>query len=76
MPSDGTLCDVDGELFVKPCTPLEVNFYETSVATHPEFAEYMPTFLGILSLEQGATDVNIEEKGVALLAKHTGVEIW
>ena len=35
----------------------------------------MPTFLGTLSLEQGVKEVNIEEKGVALLAKHTGVEV-
>lgn len=68
--SDGTLCDVDGELFIKPCTPTEIAFYESSIADHPEFAEFMPTFLGTLTLDeqQGAT---IEEQGAVLLAKHT-----
>jgi 1D-myo-inositol-tetrakisphosphate 5-kinase/inositol-polyphosphate multikinase len=68
--SEGTLCDVDGELFIKPCTPAEIAFYESSVTSHPDFVEYMPTFLGTLSLDddQAAT---IEEQGAALLAKHT-----
>lgn len=68
--SDGTLCDVDGELFIKPCTQTEIAFYETSVAAHPEFAEFMPTFLGTLTLD-GNQNATIEEQGVALLARHT-----
>lgn len=68
--SDGTLCDVDGELFIKPCTPAEIAFYETSVAAHPEFAEFMPTFLGTLTLDQQQS-ASLEEQGAALLATHT-----
>ena len=61
---------MDGELFIKPCTQAEINFYIDSIATQPEFAEFMPAFLGILTLDeqQGAS---IEEHGAALLAKHT-----
>ena len=67
--SDGTLCDVDGELFIKPCTQAEIAFYEDSVAAHPEFAEFMPTFLGTLTLDE-QQNATIEEQGAALLAKH------
>jgi len=70
MVSDGTLCDVDGELFIKPCTQTEIAFYESSVASHPEFAEYMPTFLGTLTLDE-QQNATIEEQSAALLAKHT-----
>lgn len=74
---DGTLCDVDGELFIKPCTPAEIAFYESSVATHPEFAEFMPTFLGTLTLDEttNGTSTSIEEVGAALLAKHNHTTI-
>jgi 1D-myo-inositol-tetrakisphosphate 5-kinase/inositol-polyphosphate multikinase len=71
---DGTLCDVDGELFIKPCTQAEVAFYESSLDAHPDFAEFMPTFLGTLELnsQQNGT---IEEQGAALIAKHTIPEV-
>ncbi|CZR63440.1 related to transcriptional regulator ARG82 [Phialocephala subalpina] len=74
---DGTLCDVDGELFIKPCTPAEIAFYESSVASHPSFAEFMPTFLGTLTLDEqtNGTSTSIEEAGAALLAKHNGTSI-
>ena len=68
--SDGTLCDVDGELFIKPCTQTEINFYNDSVATHPEFAEFIPAFLGTLTLDEQQNST-IEEQRAALLAKHT-----
>jgi 1D-myo-inositol-tetrakisphosphate 5-kinase/inositol-polyphosphate multikinase len=68
--SDGTLCDVDGELFIKPCTSAEIAFYESSRAAHPEFADFMPTFLGTLTLDE-QQNATIEEQGAALLAKHT-----
>ncbi|KAF4631927.1 hypothetical protein G7Y89_g6213 [Cudoniella acicularis] len=72
---DGTLCDVDGELFIKPCTPAEIVFYESSIASHPEFAEYMPTFLGTLTLDEQQNGQTIEEAGAALIAKHTIPEV-
>lgn len=72
---DGTLCDVSGELFIKPCTPAEVAFYGASIASHSEFADYMPTFLGTLTLDEQQNGQTIEETGVALLAKHTIPEV-
>lgn len=72
---DGTLCDVDGELFIKPCTQAEIAFYESSVADHPDFAEYMPTFLGTLTLDEQHNGQTIEEAGAALIAKHSLPEV-
>ncbi|KAI9705480.1 MAG: hypothetical protein M1836_006235 [Candelina mexicana] len=46
---DGVLSDASGALVIKPCTAAEVAFYEASAA-HPDFAAYMPTFMGTLSL--------------------------
>ncbi|RDW80451.1 kinase [Coleophoma crateriformis] len=67
---DGVLCDADGELFIKPCTLPEVAFYEASIQDHPDFAEYMPTFLGTLELSEHQ-NVSIEEQGAALIAKRS-----
>ncbi|POS83131.1 hypothetical protein EPUL_003439 [Erysiphe pulchra] len=49
---DGVLSDISGELFIKPCTPAEIAFYETSSALHPEFMSIMPTYLGTLALDE------------------------
>ncbi|KAI9724003.1 MAG: hypothetical protein M1812_000721 [Candelaria pacifica] len=46
---DGVLSDASGDLVIKPCTAAEVAFYEASTA-HPDFAAYMPTYMGTLSL--------------------------
>ena len=63
---------MDGELFIKPCTQAEIDFYNDSVAGHPEFAEFMPVFLGTLTLDENVQqNATIEEQGAALLAKHT-----
>ncbi|KAM0325864.1 hypothetical protein ACHAQA_007167 [Verticillium albo-atrum] len=48
------MCDADGELFIKPCTQPEIEFYQSANARHPEFAELMPLFLGTLSLSDPA----------------------
>lgn len=48
--SDGILSDPSGALFIKPCTPAEVSFYESALASHPDFAAFMPTFMGTLKL--------------------------
>ncbi|OAQ99327.1 hypothetical protein LLEC1_07233, partial [Akanthomyces lecanii] len=45
----GTLCDKDGKLFIKPCTPTEMNFYQSALR-NPEFADIMPRFMGSLVL--------------------------
>ncbi|TVY62331.1 Inositol polyphosphate multikinase [Lachnellula suecica] len=72
---DGTLCDVDGELFIKPCTPAEIAFYESSNAAHQDFADFMPTFLGTLTLDEQQNGQTIDEAGAALIAKHTMPEV-
>jgi inositol-polyphosphate multikinase len=66
--SDGILSDVDRVLFIKPCTPAEIAFYESSIAEHPDFAALMPTYMGNLSLtaHQNGT---LQEQGAALLAE-------
>ena len=47
---DGVLSDESGEMIVKPCVQAEIDFYQTTAAEHPDFAELMPTFMGTLSL--------------------------
>ncbi|MCJ1430237.1 hypothetical protein MMC29_008154 [Sticta canariensis] len=46
---DGVLSDVSGTTVIKPCKQAEIRFYESTFA-HPEFAEYIPKFMGTLSL--------------------------
>ncbi|KAI9736435.1 MAG: hypothetical protein M1818_006169 [Claussenomyces sp. TS43310] len=67
---DGVMSDADHILFIKPCTPAEAGFYETTIAEHPDFAELMPTFIGRLELaeDQAAT---LEEQGAALIAQRS-----
>ncbi|KAI1081585.1 inositol polyphosphate multikinase [Whalleya microplaca] len=45
----GTMCDAEGELFIKPCTKAEVDFYESALY-HEDFKKIMPTYIGTLSL--------------------------
>ena len=47
--SDGVLSDPSGEIVVKPCKKEEITFYE-SIPSHPDFAAYIPTFIGSLAL--------------------------
>ena len=44
------MSDPSGSLVIKPCTPIEVSFYESALAKHPQFAAFMPTFMGTLTL--------------------------
>lgn len=46
------MCDADGELFIKPCTQQELDFYNAANANHPEFAALMPSFIGSLLLNE------------------------
>jgi 1D-myo-inositol-tetrakisphosphate 5-kinase/inositol-polyphosphate multikinase len=48
--SDGVLSDADGSVVIKPCTKAEIDFYESSTNSHPEFAAFMPTYMGTLQL--------------------------
>ncbi|KLU92469.1 hypothetical protein MAPG_11414, partial [Magnaporthiopsis poae ATCC 64411] len=52
----GTMCDVDGELFVKPCHQHEIDFYESAENEHPHFYRWMPQHFGTLHLN-AATDI-------------------
>ncbi|ODA81097.1 hypothetical protein RJ55_04060 [Drechmeria coniospora] len=52
----GTMCDAEGELFIKPCTQSEIDFYESANRRHPEFADLMPLFMGSLMLSDPASD--------------------
>ncbi|KAF2396565.1 SAICAR synthase-like protein [Trichodelitschia bisporula] len=49
---EGVLSDESGELVIKPCTAAEVSFYESALTTHPEFAYFMPRFMGTLQLQR------------------------
>ncbi|EEH22668.1 hypothetical protein PABG_04879 [Paracoccidioides brasiliensis Pb03] len=65
---DGVLCNPSGSLIAKPCTPQEIEFYE-SAPQHPGFWRFMPKFIGTLS--NGTPQVALEIPGddrVATLA--------
>lgn len=47
---EGVQLDESGEMLIKPSTQSEIDFYQNTLASHPEFAELMPTFMGTLSL--------------------------
>ncbi|KAL2169084.1 hypothetical protein VTG60DRAFT_6506 [Thermothelomyces hinnuleus] len=66
---DGTLSDIDGELFIKPCVQQEIDFYEKTFRDHPEFASVMPLFFGTLSLND-ATDVNSLNEQLPAVSDH------
>lgn len=46
--SDGILADPSGALIYKPCTSAEIDFYQSTLSDHPDFARLMPTFMGTL----------------------------
>ncbi|EJT72218.1 hypothetical protein GGTG_09084 [Gaeumannomyces tritici R3-111a-1] len=50
------MCDLDGELFVKPCHQQEIDFYESAENEHPDFYRWMPQHFGTLHLN-AATDI-------------------
>ncbi|KAF4444636.1 transcriptional regulator ARG82 [Fusarium acutatum] len=66
----GTLCTPDGELFIKPCTQSEIDFYQSANRRHPEFADIMPLFMGSLLLTD-PTEKTIDE-AVAGVISHAG----
>ncbi|KAI1369701.1 SAICAR synthase-like protein [Xylaria arbuscula] len=63
---DGTMCDAGGELFVKPCTQAEVDFYE-SAKLHPDFAELIPVYCGSLALLDTTTAASIHQQLPSLI---------
>ncbi|KAH8885521.1 SAICAR synthase-like protein [Thozetella sp. PMI_491] len=70
----GTLCDPDGELFIKPCTQKEIAFYESAAEAHPDFAEIMPLFMGTLLLND-ATDLTSINEQIPVVADHISQEM-
>ena len=50
LSSDGVLSDADGSVVIKPCTKAEIAFYEAATNSHPDFAAFMPTYMGTLQL--------------------------
>jgi 1D-myo-inositol-tetrakisphosphate 5-kinase/inositol-polyphosphate multikinase len=60
-------------MFIKPCTAQEAGFYQTSVAEHPEFAQFMPTFIGTLALSNNQ-DATLAEQGAELIAQQSSAE--
>lgn len=52
------MCDAKGELFIKPCTDSEINFYQSASQQFGEFAELMPLFMGTLTLGDQAHSDN------------------
>lgn len=70
--SAGTLCDADGELFIKPCTKAEVDFYEDAHAKHPKFAEIMPLYIGTLILNENTSEAQIHAQ-IPELVEHADI---
>jgi len=71
---DGTLCDPDGELFIKPCTQQEIEFYEAAFKDHTAFAELMPVYLGTLSLND-VTDIESVNEQLPGVADHMSLHM-
>lgn len=65
MSSDGVLSNESGSVVVKPCTSREVAFYESALA-HPDFAAWMPTFFGTLSLSDESTAIADRKSSLVL----------
>ncbi|KAK6539749.1 hypothetical protein TWF694_009945 [Orbilia ellipsospora] len=60
---EGVLRDESGALIIKPCLPKEVEFYQSATA-HPNFARWMPTFMGTLQLNNETTSSLGDKPGV------------
>ena len=72
--SAGTLCDRDGEMFIKPCTQQEIDFYQEAALNHPEFHDLMPLFMGTLMLND-ATDIDDINEQLPAIADHISQEM-
>jgi inositol-polyphosphate multikinase len=45
-----------GSLIIKPCTQAEIDFYALANQTQPVFAQWMPTYMGQLTLNKPGSD--------------------
>jgi 1D-myo-inositol-tetrakisphosphate 5-kinase/inositol-polyphosphate multikinase len=68
------LCDADGELFIKPCTKSEIDFYQSARADYPEFVELIPEYMGFLSLQDPANE-DIGEAVAGVIAENGPVHL-
>ncbi|KAI2607476.1 inositol polyphosphate multikinase [Hypoxylon fragiforme] len=68
----GTMCDADGELFIKPCTQSEVEFYESAHALHVDFSDLMPLYIGTLSLNESTDQASIHAQ-IPGLVEHADI---
>lgn len=69
----GIMCDADGELFIKPCTQSEIDFYQSAARRHSEFADLMPIFMGSLMLSDPATN-GIDEAVAGVISEVGDIE--
>lgn len=60
--SDGTLCDTEGELFIKPCTQSEIDFYQSLPLEHPRMQDIVPEFIGSLTLNDATNIQSITDQ--------------
>lgn len=66
------MCDADGELFIKPCTQSEVEFYESAHALHVDFSDLMPLYIGTLSLNESTDQASIHAQ-IPGLVEHADI---
>lgn len=64
---EGVMSDADGLLVIKPCKQIEIDFYQSAAASHPDFAAFMPTFMG--SLTRGGPDAATSKEPPAAQAE-------
>lgn len=57
---------MDGELFIKPCTETEIEFYQSAIAQYPQFTELLPLFMGTLTLSD-STEVTTAADDIAVI---------
>ncbi|EGX88786.1 arginine metabolism regulation protein iii [Cordyceps militaris CM01] len=68
----GTLCDEDGQFFVKPCTQAEIDFYN-STTEYPEFADIMPRYIGSLALNK-SSDFEIDDAITGIISETGAIQ--
>lgn len=68
--SEGTLSTDDGEVFIKPATDAEIQFYDDVRANYPEVAKLCPEYYGSLVIRPEHT-ASIEAATQDLLDKHS-----
>lgn len=69
------MCDTDGELFIKPCTQSEIDFYQSlQTDEHSRMADIVPLFCGSLSLNDSADLSGLNEQ-LPLVAGQDNTEV-